>query len=171
MRREAVDLRSLVFFKPYYMSLLSPHQLWTTAGHNPFKVAMATVQARFLSGRYRCGSLTRHWTGGEGKCLMSSICMDVLEDIPHIISSCPALSETRRRLYDYTLRYSSFLPVQLMDLIRWKCSSDNPSFVEFVLDCSTDPDVITHIRHMGKMFYIIPLQLTELGPSSFIEKD
>ena len=48
---EAESLPSLEFFHPSYMSLSAPHPLWRTAGSSPTKVVMATVQARFLSGR------------------------------------------------------------------------------------------------------------------------
>ena len=51
LRSEAESLPSLEFFHPSYMSLSTPHPLWRTAGASPTKVVMATVQARFLSGR------------------------------------------------------------------------------------------------------------------------
>ena len=60
LRDEASTLKSLSMFRPQYMSLLTPHLIWRTAGHSPFKIAMASVQALFISGRYRCGALTRH---------------------------------------------------------------------------------------------------------------
>ena len=149
-RKESSEVTSLCFFKPHFMSLLHPHPMWKTAGHNPFKVAMATVQARFLSGRYRCGSLTRHWSGSDGSCLMSPLCSGILEDIPHIIRLCPSLNHIRQDLCQFTFRYSSFLPVQLMELIRMKCSPDNPTFVDFVIDCSTDSDIIAALQVLGE---------------------
>ena len=83
LRKEANSLKSLTFFKPQFMSVVRPHPLWETAGHSPIKVAMATIQALFLSGRYRCGKLTRHWSAaGDGSCSMSSSCSGSLEDIP-----------------------------------------------------------------------------------------
>ena len=68
------------------MSLLTPHLLWKTAGHSPTRVAMATIQALFLSGRYRCGSLIRHWAPciDNGFCHLSPACTEIIEDISHI---------------------------------------------------------------------------------------
>ena len=105
---------------------------------------MATVQASLLSGRYRCGSLLRHWTPSQenGCCKLSPLCLRVLEDVPHIIRWCPSLVNVRRGLIDYTFRYSSTLPLELMSLLRRKCNPDSSTFVDFILDCSTDPDVI-----------------------------
>ena len=151
LREEASQLKSLNFFKPQFMSLLTPHPIWGTAGYSPVKVSMATIQALFLSGRYRCGALTRHWTTApkSGSCEMSPLCSRTLEDVSHIHRFCPALNNVRRGLYDFTLRFSSNLPPNLLSLIRTKCNPDSPSFVSFVLDCSVDSDVIRTSQELG----------------------
>ena len=133
------------------MSLVSPHPLWKTAGHNPIKVSMATVQASLLSGRYRCGSLLRHWSPSKetGYCKLSLSCSRTLEDIPHILRWCPSLTNVRHGLTDYTYRYSANLPLELMSLLRRKCNLSSPTFVNFILDCSTDPDVIRTTQVLG----------------------
>ena len=142
-------------FRPEFMSLLTPHLLWRTAGHSPFKVAMATVQALFISGRYRCGALTRHWAipPNDGWCELSSECIGIVEDIPHIIQCCPALNDVRLRLHEYTLKYSSTLPLELMQLLREKCIPSSPSFVSFIVDCSNDPDAILLSQRLGDFIY------------------
>ena len=150
LRQEAGKLKSLTYFKSQFMSLIKPHPLWETAGHSPIKVAMATVQALLLSGRYRCGQLTRHWSVGDGSCTMSSSCSGILEDIPHIILWCPSLTKIRQGLYEYTLRYSSVLPLPLMALIRSKFHPDNVTFIDCILDCSTDPQIITTTQVLGR---------------------
>ena len=149
LRKEAENLRSLTFFKPEFMSVTTPHPLWVTAGHSPIKVAMATVQATFLSGRYRCGKLTRHWSAGDGSCAMSSSCSGILEDIPHIILWCPSLTQIRQGLYAYTLRYTSNLPLPLMVLLRTKFHPDNPTFIDCILDCSIDSQIIKTTQELG----------------------
>ena len=53
LRGEACLLPSLEYCKPSFMSLASPHPIWTTARGNPHEVAKSIQQARFLSGRYR----------------------------------------------------------------------------------------------------------------------
>ena len=145
-------MKSLSLFKPEFMSLCTPHLLWKTAGFSPTKVAMATVQALFLSGRYRCGSLTRNWTlsPGDGTCQVAHECTGIVEDVFHILRCCSGLRNVRHGLYDYTTRYSSNLPVPLMQLLRTKCSPANPSFVAFILDCSTDPDAISLSQDIGQ---------------------
>ena len=134
------------------MSLLTPHLLWKTTGHSPTRVAMATIQALFLSGRYRCGSLIRHWAPGldNGFCQLSPACTEIIEDISHILHHCSALKKIRCGLYDYTLRYSSTLPYKMMNLLRSKCHPNNPSFVLFILDCSSDPDAISLAQELGE---------------------
>ena len=59
LRKEAEDPRysSLEYFKPRYISLTSPHPLWTTAGSSPANVSMASIQAQMVSGWYRCEAL------------------------------------------------------------------------------------------------------------------
>ena len=48
-------LPSLAYFQPEYMSLASPHRLWTSSGHNTYEVGKARIQLLFLSSQYPCG--------------------------------------------------------------------------------------------------------------------
>ena len=154
LRQEALLLKSLTSFKSYFMSLTTPHPLWKTAGHSPYKIAMATIQAKMLSGRYRCGALTRHWGSGHGGgCLISPYCTNILEDLVHILKFCPALNATRLSLYDYTMSFANSLPMKLRNLICKKCDPSTPTFVNFILDCSSDPDVILICQEEG--FHIL----------------
>ena len=59
-RGESNELTSLKYFKPEYMSVLRPHPILTTAAHS-YDVNKMVVQLRILSGRYRVGSLLRHF--------------------------------------------------------------------------------------------------------------
>ena len=144
LRDEATLLPSLGFFNPCFMSLQKPHHLWTTAGSSPAKVAKATVQALMLSGRYRTEALTRHWGQNKsGTCKLSTLCIDSIEDIPHILQFCPALTDTRKRLQDYTIEYASKLPDSVSALLLSYCDLNSSNFVQFLLDCSSLPDVIS----------------------------
>ena len=150
LREEASNLPSLSYFHPEYMTLLKPHPLFTTAGFSPYKVAMSSVQAIMLSGRYRCGHLTRHWSKTEtGHCSLSSRCVDKIDDLPHILRHCPALSSVRANLYDYTLDYTAALPNDVRSLILFHCDTRSPSFCVFLLDCSCLPDVIILVQKYG----------------------
>ena len=142
LRAEASSLDSLIFFKPNFMSLVTPHPLWVTAGSSPSKVAMATIQAKMMSGRYRTERLCRHWSKNkDGFCLLSSSCAETIEDIPHILSTCTALTATRDKLLDFTVQYSHSVPT-IAPLIIEHCTPASPNFCQFLVDCSTIPDVI-----------------------------
>ena len=102
------------------MLLTASHPLWTTAGSLPAKVAIATIQAIMISGRYRREALCRYWSGNHhGFCLLSRDFQDLVEDLPHIVETCPALEQTRLRLKDYTNQYiqEKTLNDDLRDLI------------------------------------------------------
>ena len=100
LRLEAAQLRSLVHFKPLYMSLVKPHPIWTTCGSNPFEVNKAVTQARMLSGRYCTDQLARHWSKNrEGICLLNGCSGDAVGSLEHILLQCPALHSTRVNLF------------------------------------------------------------------------
>ena len=152
LRSEAADPRysSLIYFNPRFMSLSSPHPLWTTAGSSPAQVAMATVQAQMLSGRYRSESLCRHWSSKNknGFCLLPS-CKGLVEDLPHILSSCSGLASIREKLVRFTLDYCSNSAPVLNDIVTSLCKPQNPNFIQFLLDCSCLPEVILAAQEYG----------------------
>ena len=136
-----------------YMSLTAPHPLWTTAGSSPAKVAMATIQAIMNSGRYRTEALCRHWSSNHrGFCLLSPDCQDLVEDLPHIVKTCPALDQTRLRLKDYTNQYvqEKTLSDDLRDLILDTFDPRHPMFYKYLLDCSCLPPVVRLVQQHGQ---------------------
>ena len=145
LRTEAESLKSLTYFNPNFMSLQTAHPIWLTASNSPRQVSMATIQAVMLSGRYRCGSLMQHWSpNNDGVCQLSATCKDrsVIEDLDHILRICPALHQLRLNLSDFTHNYSGKLHVDISSILLRKCNPQNPNFVHFLLDCSSDNDVI-----------------------------
>ena len=111
LRDEAAPKPSLLSFRPSFMYLASIHPIFTTAGSSPPKIAMASVQAVMLSGRYRTEALCSHWSKNkEGVCLLSDSCSNIVDDINHILTSCPALENTRKNLTMYTENYVKKLP-------------------------------------------------------------
>ena len=142
VRQEAENLSSLIYFKPTFMSLLSPQPIWVTAGSSPTKVAMATQQARLLSGRYRTEALVSHWTHSSGTCSLSLSCATI-EDIDHILKHCIALQTTRENLFSFTETYCKSHPV-ITNIIQTYCkpSPECRLFVQFILDCSVLLSVI-----------------------------
>ena len=101
LRSRIIDdnLTSLRFFKPEFMSLLRPHPMLSTAGHS-YDTNKMIVQLRMLSGRYRVGSLLRHFSPAISGCC--ELCGLELEDLEHLlVPRCPALQEPRRLLLEY----------------------------------------------------------------------
>ena len=149
LRSEASPLLSLTFFRPSFMSLTRPHPIWTSAGSSPSKIAMATVQAKMCSGRYRTESLCSHWSKNRnGFCLMSPTCSTTIEDLPHILSSCGALNSARIKLMKFTREYSQTIP-SIAHLITNLCTPSSPDFCQFLIDCSTIPAVILATQTQG----------------------
>ena len=150
LRGEALLLPSLQFFKPSFMSLSTPHPLWTTAGSSPSKVAMATVQAQMISGRYRTQQLCSHWSPQTtGFCLLSSSCSSTIEDLPHILSTCNALLPAREKLQRFSSSYSEKHPL-VKEIVQTFCQPSHPQFCQFILDCSVLPQVILAHQLHGK---------------------
>jgi hypothetical protein len=149
LRAEASPLPSLIHFKPQFMSLKTTHPLWTTAGCSPVKVAMATVQAQMLSGRYRTDYLCRHWSKNKsGSCLLSPNCSSVSGDLHHLLVTCPVLHETREKLMSFTHNLITTIP-HLSGLVLSFCSTEHPQFLQFLLDPSVIPQVIKSTQTHG----------------------
>ena len=149
LRAQAAPLTSLLYFKPLYMSLTTTHPIWSSAGSSPAKVTMASVQARMLSGRYRTEALCSNWKiNCTGLCLLSQSCSSSVEDLEHILSHCTALDPTRTKLMDFTIHYCRDVP-DLSNLILSFINVTNKHFCQFLLDCSTLPEVVNAAQLLG----------------------
>ena len=149
LRSEAKALKSLKFFKPEYMSLLKPHPIFPSAGSSPSKVSMSLIQAKMLSGRYRCEALLKHWKPtSNGKCKLSRLC-DSEEDVQHILQHCIALEPTRRKLQAFTEAKLESFPSELQNIIKSYCVPTAMQFCDFLLDCSVLPLVISTAQALG----------------------
>ena len=150
LRKEAIELKSLTYFDPHFMSLTSPHPIYRTAGYAPNKVSMAIVQALMLSGRYRCDSLVCKWSKKiTGYCTLSPSCANILEDLDHILRICPALSATRNRLRDFTHCYSQSLPAPVRNVLLQYCNPENDDYCQFLLDSSGFAEVVLFRQDFG----------------------
>ena len=138
MRGEASLLSSLMNFRPEFMSLDKPHQIWRTAGSNPYEVSKAIQQARFLSGRYRTESLASHWTTNSGGFCLSATCDKEVETVEHILLSCPAYSECKRRLYSLWLSSKN---KTVRQIILQAIQSERGYLLQFILDYTVLPSV------------------------------
>ena len=79
-----------------FMSILRPHPMLSTAGH-AYDVNKMVVQLRMLSGRYRVGTLLKHFSPeNSGLC---ELCNQEVEDLPHLLlPRCPLLQERKNIL-------------------------------------------------------------------------
>ena len=151
LREEASKLESLSYFKPSYMSLLSPHPIFLSAGSSPYEVIRARVQAILLSGRYKTERLCRFWSKNpNGYCLTPS-CIDshVHEDVEHILLHCRSLSSTRTSLMEFTMKFSKKHP-HLRDILLTFTTPQHPQFCQFLLDCSVIHEVINLYQKLGQ---------------------
>ena len=140
------------------MSLAKPHPIWTTVGSNPYEVAKAIQQARFLSGRYRTEILSRHWSKNrEGYCL-SPTCNQKVETIEHLLLHCEAYSDIKKKLYSLWLN-SPHPTVHLLAL--GALSSTTEYLLQFILDCSVLPQVISATQQYGNLILAEIFYLTK----------
>ena len=158
-RTEASSLQSLQYFHPCFMSLVSPHPIWTSAKSNPYEVHKARVQAIMLSGRYRTELLTSNWTTNDGTCLLPS-CSGMLhvESIEHILIFCPALADARTNVFRLWFSAAQRNP-QLSPIIRSALTSSITYRTQFLLDCSVLPEVIRLVQsegshHLDQLLYL-----------------
>ena len=147
-RAEAAFLResSLKYFDPNFMSLSRTHPLFTTCGSSPYETKKAVIQARYLSGRARVESLTKHWdmSNKEGICPLCSIVTPTVGTIEHFLLSggCPALVEARLSMLAFINAYLVPRPY-LLPLFQALWEVEPSLTMQFLLDCSVIPAVIT----------------------------
>ena len=160
LRAEAGFLPSLAYFHPEFLSLSSPHKIWSTAGHNSYEVAKARVQLLFLGSRYPCGELTRHWSqeNPHGLCTFPACKLsEIVESPEHILLACPAYIETRHKIIALSLKRKS--PVSHTLVTRFLLSNSRQTVMQFLLDSSVIPEVISaaqvHGDHVfNDLFYL-----------------
>ena len=147
LREEACNLPSLKFFRPNFLSISSPHPLFTSAGSSAYEVSKAIIQALFLSGRYRTEKLCRYWSSNtSGYCLLPQcLTLKIVEDEEHILLSCQSLAATRVKLSEFTIAYAKANPV-VGDILVTFTNPYNPLYTQFLVDCSVIPQVISHAQ-------------------------
>ena len=129
--------------------------LWT-AGPNPYEVAKAVVQCRMLSGRYRTEMLASHWSSNKHGFCLAPTCMETQETLEHILISCPSYDQTRLKLRRLWLES----PSPINHLVSSVLTSSPSSMMQFLLDASTHPQVITLAQLYGDQPLQIVLHLT-----------
>ena len=147
LRAEASFLKesSLKYFDPSFMSLSTTHPLFTTCGTSPYEVSKAVIQARFLSGRARVESLTKHWdmSNKDGICPLCKIIKPTVGTIEHFLLSggCPALVEARLSMMAFFNSYMVPRPY-LLPIFQSLWGIEDSKTMQLLLDCSVIPEVI-----------------------------
>ena len=145
LRSQAAPLPSLKYFLPAYMSLSTTHPLFTTCAGSPYEISKAVFQARYLSGRGRVESLTKHWdpANSEGYCRLCSGLAPTLGTIEHLLlpGGCPALVDARLSMISFMQAYMVSRPY-LLPVMKASWGVDDDTTMQLLLDCSVLPTVI-----------------------------
>ena len=154
LRDDCLGLSSLSYFKASFMSLSTPHPLWTTCQANSFELSKAFIQAKFLSGRYRTDRLLRHFDKkSTGSC---SLCQDIDGSLEHLLLLCPSLSQCRSQQLNMLTMNSDYSD-KSKQIIFDTSNKSVSNFVQLLLDCSVLPEVIEANQNsdssvMGEIF-------------------
>ena len=157
--KEISGLKSLKYFKPELYSLTKPHYMWSLAASSPYETAKCTVLAIMASGRYRTDMLTRYWGKNKSGCCRSPSCSTTPGTLEHLLVACPALSQTRERLYRMWLERTIMFPT-LHATIRAVLESPDHIIVQFVLEPLAFPDILTDFVSHGVHFAHLLAYLT-----------
>ena len=103
------------------------------------------------SGRYRTEMLTRHWSHNKsGKCRAPS-CPEIAGTLEHLLAVCPALAQTRERLFQMWLERSVMFP-SLHATVRSVLTSNETILTQFVLEPLAFPLVLRDFKSHGEHF-------------------
>ena len=129
------------------MSLLKPHPIYTSCSSNVFETNKSVYQASLLSGRFKTDYLSRHWNkdNPDGFCILCPG-MSYFDTIEHFLISCDTLQEKRNTVIHYWLKTAEE-DDHLHKLLVTKLRAPPPTLIQFLLDPSTDSDVIKGCQH------------------------
>ena len=140
VRNNEKEMSSLKYFKPQFMSLLRPHPILTTAG-NSYDTNKIIIQLRMLSGRYRVGSLLKHFSStNSGICELCNLEEETLSHL--LLPRCPLLSERRELLITHSRNILKPSPISTEIFEQILADNNYELFMQFILDCSTIPSII-----------------------------
>ena len=157
LRAHCVNLKSLKYFKPQYMSLTKPHPILLHAKTSYDTNRIITV-CRMISGRFRCGSLTKHFSDhGTDLC---ELCGDAAEDLAHIlVPHCVHLLDRADMLLRFatdTLSSCTQASILFFDIIH---SKDDNLKVQLLLDPTVIPSIIS-ANQLDKTIFPLMLRVT-----------
>jgi hypothetical protein len=155
LRGEAILLPSLKYFYPSYMSLTTPHPLWTMA-ESPYQVNKANTVATMLSGRYVTDHRARYWSQSnpDGHC---QLCLFTGHPatpgtLEHLLLKCPTLAETRTQSNSnwsaYLADKPSLFPIIMHHTLTPGIEGETLK-MQLLLDPSSCPMVVKAVQEKG----------------------
>ena len=159
LRTDVSLLPSLKYFKPEYMSLDKPHPLWSTCGSNSYELNKACIQAKYLSGRFRTEKLLSHFSKGNSMFCQLHPGTETIGDLLHHLVLCPSLASRRSLLYEYWDQISLTHPV-CNDILHRMKTTEPEKQLQFLLDCSVIPEIISAAQLHGDSIYAILFKAT-----------
>ena len=122
-----------------------------------FGIHKAVIQAKMLSGRYVTDQLSRHWTTNvAGICSLPGCSGKDLGSLEHLLLSCPSLNDTRSRIVELWLSVADTQTVFRDIILSVMYDQDVETVIQFLLDCSCFPAVVSLIQRFGSQ-YVFPL--------------
>ena len=123
---------------------LTASSLLSNCGSNSYEICKLVLQMKMISGRYRSDRFVRHFIpGSDGNCTLCS--ENVPGNIDHILVECVSLSDVREQLFlvldDNLSDITKSLTLKVIN------SGNKKDLVQFLLDCSANPDVISATQH------------------------
>ena len=115
---------------------------------------MVTVQAKFLSGRYRTCWLSRHWSGDpSGSCSLPSCKLSGPHPgtLAHLLLYCEDLEPARKRIASLWAQHLQDKPVLIEIVQKNFINVDKTLALQFLLDCSVLSDVILAKQEFGEV--------------------
>ena len=103
-----------------------------------------------MSGRYRTERLSRFWSKNPDGFNLCPSCkgLNIQEDIVHILLHCRSLAPTQSKLAIFTSNYVRVHP-EVSDIVLTFTNLHHQLFIQFLLDCSTIPQVILCTQQHG----------------------
>ena len=130
------------------MSLIKPHPLWSTCGPSSYEINKACIQAKYLTGRFRTDKLLSYFSKKNSAFCQLHPEQEMIGDLEHHLVLCPVLQERRTLLFQYwdTLTSTSLACREIVNVYK---SAPLKLFMQFILDCSVLPEVITATQQHG----------------------
>ena len=128
------------------MSLSHPHQIFLSCSSNPFETNKSICQAALLSGRFKTDYLARHWVKENpvGYCVLCTH-LQLHDTLEHFLILCDNLTQTRLTILQYWDKFSSEDDI-IRNLLLVKLRSPIQTLMQFLIDPSTDPDIIQGVQ-------------------------